>query len=165
MADQYFSWAAMKTAIALILAAAALPVIAQETYKCKTASGNVYQNAPCSGTVRYSDDPIKKRSSDVANYSLDDSNPIALGKRLCKDIAPKYVTWKDPESLRIGDVFGGKMTTVLIGSAPVGARQFFVSVNAKNSYGGYVGEKSLICNTSEDGRRVIGVDSLLLDSR
>lgn len=155
----------VKPTIALLILTAAIPAIGQESYKCKTATGNVYQNSPCAGTVRYSDDPLKKQPSGAGHSSPGDSDPVASGKRVCKEMAPKYVTWKDPESVRIGDVFGGKMTVVSIGGANVGARQFFVPVNAKNSYGGYIGEKSLICNTSEDGRRVIGVDDILLNSR
>lgn len=85
------------------------------------------------------------------------ANPIEYGKRLCTEQGPARLAWKDPESLRVGSATGGTMTTFKIGNTSVGARLFFVDVNAKNSYGAYAGARSLHCYTSEDGRRILEI--------
>lgn len=62
----------------------------------------------------------------------------------------------------VGTPSGGKMEVVDINGASMGARVFLVPVNGKTSYGGYTGEKSLMCYTSQDGRRMLKIDDLLL---
>ena len=50
------------------------------------------------------------------------------------------------------------------GEARGSGRQFFVKVNGKNSYGGYAGDKPLICYTTMDGSKILYVDSILIGS-
>lgn len=132
-------------------------VFAQDAHKCKTLNGYVYQDSPCREDVRVTGGSRTPAPTDA-------SGPMEIGKEICRIAAPKAVGWKDPESIRIGMIFGGKTEVIRIGESPVGARLFYVNVNAKNSYGGYGGEKALLCYTSEDGRRVIKIDSSLFSN-
>lgn len=148
------------TVFSLFLASTA--VFSQDAYKCKVNGAMVIQNQPCVGTVlRSADMPVAKPVA-APESAAKSEGPIEAGKALCREQAPKHVVWKDPESVRLGSVFGGKMAIVDLGQVKTSGRQFFVEVNAKNSYGGYVGQKSLICYTSQDGQRIIKVDGILL---
>lgn len=90
---------------------------------------------------------------------------IEAGKALCREVAPKSVSWKDPDSLRIGDVIPGKVVSTDVDGQKIRSRYFSVMVNAKNSYGGYTGEKTLGCYASEDGQKVLKVSTLLMDMK
>lgn len=144
---------------ALFLASTATALA--EPYRCNVNGKVVYQETPCYLTARPADNapPTAAAAPETAAQS---AGPIETGKQLCRTQAPSHVAWKDPESVRVGSVFGGKMTVIDLGSVKTGGREFFVEVNAKNSYGGYVGQKTLICYTSQDGTRIIKVNDILL---
>jgi len=129
-----------------------------QAYRCNVGGKMVIQDIPCGGALP------RDNTSQAAttNYAANDGGPIEAGKSLCREQGPQRIAWKDPESIRVGSVYGGKMTVVDLGGVKTGGRQFFVEVNAKNSYGGYVGNKSLICYTSQDGNRIIKIDDLLI---
>lgn len=114
---------------------------------------------PTETTTRYD---VPRAGETTAPAPISNGGPIEAGKALCKAAAPKAVTWKDPGSLLVGEPFGGKMQVTQLHGVSVPSRLFFVPVNGKNSYGGYTGEKSLMCYTSQDGTRILKVDSLLL---
>ncbi len=79
--------------------------------------------------------------------------------QLCASDAVKFVAWKDPGSLQIGKIHGGKMDTFRISGTLHGGRIYFIPVNAKNGFGGYNGFKPIICITSEDGLRIVQINS------
>lgn len=153
----------IKAALFFIFPAAIAPAMAQ--YKCPVNGKTVFQDEPCREGRRYSDSlPVQAAKKDSPEAALP-GGPIDKGKLLCHDMAPKMIAWKDAESLRIGDVFGGQMAVVEANGIKVGARQFFVPINGKNSYGAYIGYKPLICNTSEDGTRIINISDILLSAK
>ena len=145
---------------AMILASTA--AVAQGAYKCRSGSGHVYQDSPCPESARRSESMPAGAIAAAPESAAQSAGPIAAGKSLCRELAPKHVAWKDPESLRVVDAFGGKMDVVDLGGVKTAGRTFYVEVNAKNSYGGYVGQKPLICYTSQDGLRILKVDGLLM---
>lgn len=155
----------MKFTLFLLLTAAAAGAAAQGAHKCTVNGKTVFQDEPCREGRRYSDDPLVARPPREAPDASMPGGPIEAGRLLCREMAPKMVAWKDADSLRVGEVFGGKMAVISVSGVKVGGRQFYVPINGKNSYGGYTGYKSLICNTSEDGTRILGVDSILIDAK
>lgn len=128
---------------------------AQDAYKCKVNGAMVIQDSPCK--VAGPSGPAPNTPEELA--------AIETGKALCKEIAPKAVSWKDPESLRIGEVIPGKVASTEVNGKRIRGRHFSVPVNAKNSYGGYTGEKILVCITSEDGQSVLKVSTILMDMK
>lgn len=155
----------MKKRQKLLLSCASLLMssvaVAQGMHRCYINGQVVQQEARCPERSASSD---PKPVADTSKRSVEStsSNPIEHGKSLCKTVAPASQQWKDPTSLLIGNVTGGEMTTLAIGYRVVGVRNFYVPVNGKNSYGAYNGEKTLTCVTSEDGRRVLKVNDVLL---
>jgi hypothetical protein len=135
---------------------------AQSAYKCKSGKGYVFQESPCPESARRSESMPPGAIAAAPESAAESAGPIEAGKQLCREQAPAHVAWKDPESLRVGSVYGGKMAVIDLGSVKTSGRQFFVDVNAKNSYGGYAGSKPLVCYTSQDGTRIVKVDGLLL---
>lgn len=133
-----------------------------EPYRCNVNGKVVYQETPCYLAARPADSAPPAAPTAAPESAAQSAGPIEAGKQLCRSQAPSHVAWKDPESVRVGSVFGGKMTVVDLGPVKTGGREFFVEVNAKNSYGGYVGQKTLICYTSQDGNRIIKVNDILL---
>jgi hypothetical protein len=85
---------------------------------------------------------------------------IEVGSKTCREGMFEHLTFKDPESARVGKVTGGKMEVIEFSGTKIAARRFDVPVNAKNALGGYVGEKTVVCFTSEDGQRILKVDLL-----
>lgn len=144
----------MKHAFTLFAAAlAANAAFAQDAYKCSVNGKYVIQDSPCK--VSAPSGPFPNSSEEAA--------AIEAGKALCKERAPRAVSWKDPESVRIGEVVPGKVVDVNVDGTSHRARYFTVRVNAKNSYGGYVGEKPMGCYVSVDGTRIVKVSTLLMD--
>lgn len=129
-----------------------------DVYKCTISGKTIYSDTPCVAGAKKIHN-YSSRSPDLAENS---ETPITIGARVCRNVAPKHVAFKDPGSVQIGKVIGGSMDVIDYAGSKINARTFYVHVNAKNSYGGYVGEKPIICYTSEDGRRVIRVDDILL---
>jgi hypothetical protein len=123
--------------------------------KCKIGEKMVIQDKPCKATAP--EGPLPNTAEEV--------EAIEQGKTVCREGAPKLVSWKDPESIRVGNVVPGKVTNTDIDGRKVRARYFSVMINAKNSYGGYTGEKTLGCYASLDGRKILKVSTLLMDSR
>lgn len=151
----------MKTVV-IAFVFALLCAQASAQYRCNVNGRVVYQDRSC---VLYppagSSQPAKAQDVQATGGTAND--PISIGKESCKNRAPDWVVWKDPSSVVIGGVYGGKTEIIYIGGSPVQARVFVVGVNAKNSYGGYVGEKSIICYTSFDGNRVLKINSALVN--
>lgn len=153
----------MKTTLIFALFLAATATASAEPYRCNVNGQVVYQETPCYLTARPADRAPPAAASAAPEPATQSAGPIEAGKQLCRSQASSHVAWKDPESVRIGSVYGGQMTVIDLGSVKTSGRQFFVDINAKNSYGGYVGQKPLVCYTSQDGTRIVKVDSLLIN--
>ena len=86
------------------------------------------------------------------------AQPVSAGSQACRASVPKHLTFNDPESVRIGEVTGGQMEVIEYAGTRIAARRFNVPLNAKNAMGAYIGEKIVICFTSEDGQRILKVE-------
>lgn len=79
----------MKLAIALLILAAALPAAAQEPYKCNIGGAWVYQDRPCPGAVRRSDNmppkPAINAPAAAGKASPNDDEAARLREKLDKD--------------------------------------------------------------------------------
>lgn len=147
------------TALILIalLAAHGAPSWAQ-AYKCSIGGKSVISDQPCRSSSRSINDNEKSQASPSQS-----ENPREVGGQNCKAGVKKAPPWKDPDSVRIGDVFGGDMEVIDYADRKIGARRYSVIANAKNSSGGYVGEKGIVCFTSQDGMRILKIDSSMID--
>ena len=125
-------------------------------YKCSVNGKVVYSDTKCEIDTK----PVQG----LTGTSMEnlESNPVATGKQTCKSGAPLHIAYKDPSSLQVGQVIGGTMDVIDYADKKMTARRFFVPVNGKNSYGAYVGEKTIICYTSDDGKRILKIDDILV---
>lgn len=130
-----------------------------QAYKCSVGNKTVFSDSPCSGDVRK---PHESGHADTSSSQAGD--PKENGAKNCKNDMLKSIAWKDPESIRVGRISGGAMEVIDFANTKIGARRYDVNVNAKNSYGSYIGEKPITCFTSQDGMRVLKLDSALFDA-
>lgn len=147
----------MALLLGALLAAHGVPSLAQ-AYKCAIGGKSVISDQPCSGSIKGGND----NGSASASPSLSEG-PKETGGQNCKTSVKKAAAWKDPESLRIGEIGGGDMEVIDYADRKIGARRYSVQANAKNSNGGYVGDKRIICFTSQDGMRILKIDGSLID--
>lgn len=89
--------------------------------------------------------------------------PIDIGAQTCVGEVPKRIMVRDPDGVRIGEAAGGKMEVITYADQRMPARKFTLAVSAKNGYGGYTGARQLTCYTSEDGRRILRMDTARFD--
>lgn len=66
--------------------------------------------------------------------------------------------WKDRASLQIDPPVRGQFTTIVKDGKTQAVVQYLTTVNAKNSYGGYVGAKPAVCYVNAAETRVLSVD-------
>lgn len=147
--------------VALVLSAflvAHCPPSLAQAYKCVIGGKSVISDQPCSGNVKSSND-----SGNATTSPSQSEGPKESGGQNCKAGVKKAAAWKDPEGLRIGDIQGGDMEVIDYADRKIGARRYSVQTNAKNSNGGYVGDKRVICFTSQDGMRILKIDASLID--
>jgi hypothetical protein len=141
--------ARIATAAAALLLAAA-PAWAQ-LYKCTSSNGKVaYQEQPCQAISK----EAVVRVYDASSAQAQTSNPIEAGKALCLASVPKQA-FKDPESVRVESISGGREEAIEYEGTHLPARIYYLSINAKNSYGGYTGAQVHVCSTNEMGTRVL----------
>lgn len=151
----------MKFAVVILgiaLAGAGLPAQAQ-AYKCVSGDKTVYSDTPCAGS---SSKTVETRGA-AAPAGASGGTPRVLGEQSCKTAIAKQIRWNDPDSVRIGNAIGGEMEVTEVADTRMGARRYSVNVNAKNPYGVYFGEKAVVCFTSQDGNRVLRLDSTAID--
>lgn len=126
-----------------------------EMYKCVSGGKISYTDIPCiSGRVLATTQtkPLQKNE-----------NPAIVGSNTCINDFRSHVQFKDPDSVKVIRVETKPMGVSLIKGVSLVTRRYEVYVNAKNSYGGYIGEKPLICLTSEDGKRILAVSDAFLN--
>lgn len=146
------------------MVAIGLPVQAQQTYKCTENGRTVYSGQPCRGGAEQkvlSGTPSPPAQSPASGGSAAEGSnmPINIGARTCIDEIPRKLAFMDPESLRIGEPTGGKVELIDYHNQGVLARRYQIGVNAKNSFGAYAGSRPVSCITSEDGRRILRMDT------
>ena len=136
------------------LAAYSIPSSAQ-VYKSSSGNKTVFSDKPCGVDAT----KIQAGGNSAASANPAGGGPKEAGAQNCKTGARKYIVTTDPESIRIGETTGGEMEVLDHADTNIAARRYSVNVNVKNTYGGYVGEKPVICFTSQDGLRILKVDT------
>lgn len=73
----------------------------------------------------------------------------------CAKQIHKFVTFSDPDTVKVVEVTGGKFEVIDYADKRLAAVNFTVMVNAKGEMGGYTGPRAYQCWTSEDRQRVL----------
>ena len=138
----------------LVLAALALlcaPAWAQ-VYRCPDASGRtVIQQVPCAGGQQMNVKPAAgKAGADVAATR-------SAAAALCEAALRKAPAWKDPDSVQISDVVRVGFTTIQLHGTTLAVVKYCATTNAKNSYGGYVGQKPAFCYLNGTETKVLDI--------
>jgi hypothetical protein len=137
-----------------LVAAYGIPAAAQ-TFKCTSGGKTVFSDQPCGNDAK----KISAVGGNPDVPSAQAGSPKETGAQNCKAKVVSSVTWLDPESVRIGDISGGEMELLDYADQKVASRRYSILVNAKNASGGYVGERSIVCSTSQDGMRILKLDT------
>lgn len=134
--------------LVLVASMACSPAMAQ-IYKCPDASGRtVMQQMPCAGGEAVKVAPTGPTSSDMAE---------AHGKAaaLCEEYLRTVPAWKDAKSLQVTNVRRVGFTTIKKHGTTLAVVQYRATVNGKNSYGAYAGEKPAACYLDPSETRVL----------
>ena len=115
---------------------------AQKMYRC----GNTYSQTPCGAEaqeVKAAGVPQPIPTSTLPELSPGRHEEV---RAMCERGIRMRPAWKDPDSVKISAIQRAKRTEVV---TLAGKRQeiapWYAGVNAKNSYGGYTGEKIVDC--------------------
>ena len=79
----------------------------------------------------------------------------AVSDHVCVRNLEKWVSFRDPESVKVVSVSEGKPEVIDYANTRLVAVKFTVMVNSKGSQGGYTRPKAYECHTSEDRQRVL----------
>lgn len=121
--------------------------------KCTLPDGKVvYQEAACEADAISK--PIKILADSTATQH---SDRVEKMKVQCEQMLRNVPAWKDKGSLVFSGFFRGKVTTMKIGDQSVAVVEYWTNVNAKNSYGGYVGEKPAICYANMGETQILDI--------
>ena len=82
------------------------------------------------------------------------------GESLCATEGLSRLGLADPEGARVLGVARVGTEVIQYADRPTAARKFTVRFNARNAQGGLAGEQVFHCFLSEDGRRVLAVESM-----
>lgn len=153
----------MKSAILLaaILFAVSASAHAQ-AFKCRTKDGRTYfsKSPDCIGEVPAPPARPAARAQTQSNTGAVQS-PVALGESTCRSQVVSKLDLYDRGSAIIDSIVGGKLEPYEYQGSKIPARTYVMKINAKNRYGGYVGGQFVICYTSQDGARLLGVNAAL----
>lgn len=140
-------------ALALIVLTAG-PVAAQAVYRC----GAKYSDKPCAAGQRVIvAAPV--RVPDKIEAPVPDlpaaPDVVAAAKAACVAQLRATFTFKDPDSVKVGEIRRALTGMVTLGDQRVAVRAYSMSVNAKNSYGGYTGDQDYICYVEPSRERTV----------
>lgn len=76
-------------------------------------------------------------------------------KAACTDWLRRVPDWKDRDSVKIFNVRRGAMDVKTIDGYPVVVVSYIASVNGKNSYGAYIGEKPAVCYANQQETKIL----------
>ena len=139
----------MKNWVCVVCVATSLSgvVKAGTIYKC----GDAYSDKPCAqGPTKVT--PLWGTGS-VSSASAPDLEAIT---EACKAWIKRAAHWKDADSLKISPLVGSGMTVIGEGAEARAVYAYHTTINGKNSYGAYVGQKSAICYVNEQKTKIIG---------
>lgn len=122
--------------------------------KCTLPDGTVaLQDLPCAGPAKA--EAVRTYTGQGAAQQQDARTQKAAA--LCEAMWRNAPNWKDPESVRISNVRRTGFTTIKLHDTSIMAVGYTAEVNAKNSYGGYVGRKPALCYLDQTESRVLDV--------
>jgi hypothetical protein len=136
------------------------PAQAADINRCTIDGRTIYQTTPCPASARAAVTGIKAAAESSGSNAPWVPAPQGVdlepGKALCLRVAPSQ--FKDPDSVRILHAFSDEKQMRVFEDDKgrrVRAWAYMMSINAKNSYGGYAGAKDYWCFVSEDQQRLV----------
>ena len=121
-----------------------LPSFGQDAYRCKKPDGSmVIQDSPCR---------VQGPAPIVQDLPANDET-VRNASALCD--AAVRAEMKDPEAARVSNIRRGRIGKWCRPNIDV--RYYWMVVNGKNSYGGYVGDKPYRCALDMSESTVLGV--------
>ena len=129
-------------AAAVVLACVAPHAYAQKLYRC----GNTFSQVPCgqdAQEVRAAGVPQPVPTTALAELTPERHAEV---QAMCERGIRMRPAWKDPDSVKITAIRRAKRTEVVtLGGKRREIAPWYAAVNAKNSFGGYTGEKIVDC--------------------
>ena len=119
--------------------------------KCTVGGKTVYQDAPCAG------DGHKVDTTSAGPSNADVAAAAGAAAALCETALRKAPAWKDPDSVQISDVVRVGFTTIQLHGTTLAVVKYGATTNAKNSYGGYVGQKPAFCYLNGTATKVLDI--------
>jgi hypothetical protein len=125
--------------------------LTQQMYRC----GNTFSQQPCGpdATAIKSQGVLQPPAPDVHGHG----EKVERMKALCREALIRVPAWKDRDSLKIGPVHRGSAEVRTIGGSPQVVRTYATTINSKNSYGAYEGEKAAACYVNEHETKVLDI--------
>lgn len=126
---------------------------AQGIYRC----GTTFSETPCGPGSITIQPAAATTSPQAALPPLPDTTAspetVSAAKAAC--VAALIANLKDPDSLKLGTVERRGPWYAYVGDQRVPARAYSVNANAKNTYGGYTGEKAYLCSVDLATERTV----------
>lgn len=141
----------MRHIILAALVCVAAPVGAQAVYRC----GNTFSQQPCGPGATVPESHQPRPGTFITAPPLDaPASPevVAAAKAACAARLRQDVEFKDPDSVKVLGIERAGFVPVPNGEARL--RVYLMRVNAKNSYGGYVGPKDYLCYVDRADERL-----------
>lgn len=132
----------------LLVIIAASSKAAGNFYKCETESGVVFSYSPCGK-------PKEMTQEKVPQSRVAKPGKQTIEQKCLAMIVEKY-RFKDPQSARVE----GSMHKWLTDRSGV-RYALELKINARNSFGGYVGAKPFLCFLSGDGKHLSNIQELV----
>lgn len=146
--------------IGAVLFALAFGAQAQKLYRC----GNNFSQIPCGTQAKpmyrcggaaseipcLTEGRITEAQTKPAN-----SERVEAMKSACAAWLRTVPAWKDRDSLKIGNVVRGKHEVIDLHDVPVVVVSYLTTINGKNSYGAYVGERLAVCYANEHENKIL----------
>lgn len=137
----------MRSVLAAVVLLAALPVGAQQMYRC----GNAFSQLPCGKDQAVIGAPAAPPVADLPASP----ETVAAASAECRVRLMHDVAFRDPDSVKIGRVDRRRTTGITVAGRPATARVYVLQVNAKNAFGGYTGDKPFFCYTDPADERAV----------
>lgn len=127
---------------------------AQTMYRC----GNTFSQNPCgpdAKEIAISGVPQPSAASRIVQTPVDPEKAERM-KAECLVWIRTQMPWKDRDSVKFGSVTVGLLGMRMIDDTDTLVRRYYTRVNAKNSFGAYIGEQEGICYAAADDSKIIG---------
>jgi hypothetical protein len=122
---------------------------AQQMYRC----GSTFSQQPCGP------DATVIKNQGMLQPSIPqgpgEAEKVTRMKALCREMLIRAPSWKDRDSLKVSEIYRGKADVRTIDGMPQVVRLYVTTVNGKNSYGAYTGDKPAVCDVNEHETKVL----------